>query len=115
MDEEGWGGLRDYCVHCDLHHLLGPRDHHWHRGCPIRADLLAVPVPGRQDAEHRAAGVLLRLNKNGGALQFNSEHSHFFNRDVRKIIETYMKLDYSLHTLIELLEQPRDMKRFVIL
>jgi len=51
----------------------------------------------------------------GGALSVNSEPPPFFTRDVTDILETYIKLDYSLHTFIELLEKPRDMKRFVVL
>ncbi len=52
---------------------------------------------------------------NGGAFNVNSEPPLFFTRDVTDILETYIKLDYSLHSLIALLGNPRDMKRFVIL
>jgi len=52
---------------------------------------------------------------NGGALRVNSEPPPFFTQDVTDILETYIELNYSLHTLIELLGKPQDMKRFVIL
>lgn len=52
---------------------------------------------------------------NAGAFGVSSEPSLFFTRDVTQILETYIKFDYSPHTLIELLDMPRDMKRFVIL
>jgi len=66
-------------------------------------------------AENRRNVTAVCVEKNGGAFSVNSEPPQFFIRDVTDILETYIKLDYSLHTLIELLEKPRDMKRFVVL
>jgi hypothetical protein len=53
--------------------------------------------------------------EDGGAFRVNSEPPAFFTCDVTDILETLLKLGYSLPTLIELLNKPRDMKRFVIL
>lgn len=52
---------------------------------------------------------------NGGALRVNSEPPSFFAQKLISILEKLLKLGFSLHSLIELLEKPRDMKRYVIL
>lgn len=68
-----------------------------------------------RSAETRTMSEARSAESNGGALRVNSEPSPFFTQDITAILETYIKLDYSMHTLVELLVKPRDMKRFVIL
>ena len=73
------------------------------------------PLPIWKRQLRRASPNDSEGESNGGAFGMHSELRGFLTKDVVDILETFIKLQYSLDTFTEILNGPPEKKSFLIL